>query len=279
MTYKEAYDKGSLILKAAEIDNYLNDARILLEFVCNTDRTALLAFPEREITDECEVEYLRLIKKRSTHIPLQHLTGIQGFMGLDFCVNRDVLIPRADTETLVEEVLLELHDGMSILDMCTGSGCILLSLLNYSNDCTGVGVDISEKALEVAKENAHRLGIEADFIESDLFDKVCGVFDIIVSNPPYIRTCEIEELMPEVRDYDPFIALNGKEDGVTFYRNIIAAAPGHLKQGGLLAFEIGCDQGKLVSDMLVSAGFTDVCIKKDLCGLDRVVTGRKKIDV
>lgn len=279
MTYKEAYDKGSLILKASEIDNYSNDARLLLEFVCETDRTALLAFPEREITKEQEEKYLSVIKKRSTHIPLQHLTGIQGFMGLDFCVNKDVLIPRADTETLVEEVLQNLHDGMRILDMCTGSGCILLSLLHYSNDCEGVGADISPEALSVAKENAGRLNIEASFVESDLFENVSGVFDIIVSNPPYIRTCEIEELMPEVRDYDPFIALNGKEDGVSFYRSIIAKAPLYLKQGGVLAFEIGCDQGKEVSAMMIDSGFTNVSVKQDLGGLDRVVIGRKKIDV
>ncbi len=279
MTYKEAYDKGSLILKASEIDYYSNDARLLLEFVCETDRTALLAFPEREITKEQEEKYLSVIKKRSTHIPLQHLTGIQGFMGLDFCVNKDVLIPRADTETLVEEVLQNLHDGMRILDMCTGSGCILLSLLHYSNDCEGVGADISPEALSVAKENAKRLNIEASFVESDLFENVSGVFDIIVSNPPYIRTCEIEELMPEVRDYDPFIALNGKEDGVSFYRSIIAKAPLYLKQGGVLAFEIGCDQGKEVSAMMIDSGFTNVSVKQDLGGLDRVVIGRKKIDV
>ncbi len=279
MTYREAYDRGSLELKAAEITDFNNDARLLLEYVCKTDRTTLLAYGDREISEDEEAKYFALLKKRAGHVPLQHLTGIQGFMGLDFCVNENVLVPRPDTETLVEEVLRELHDGMSILDMCTGSGCILLSLLNYSNDCVGVGADISEKALEVAKENAKRLGIDADFIESNLFENVEGVFDIIVSNPPYIRTCEIEELMPEVRDHDPFIALNGKEDGVSFYREIIRDAGEHLKGGGFLAFEIGCDQGKTVSDMMKDAGYKDVEVFKDLGGLDRVVKGRKKFNV
>lgn len=279
MNYLKTLNRGRLILKAAEIEECDLDARLLLEYVCKTDRSAVILDPDRELTESEESEYEELLKKRASHIPLQHLTGIQGFMGLDFCVNKDVLIPRQDTESLVEEVMKEMHDGMRILDMCTGSGCILLSLLHYSNDCIGVGADISPAALSVAKKNAERLGIEAEFIESDLFENVDGVFDIIVSNPPYIRTCEIEELMPEVKDHDPFIALNGKEDGVTFYRRIIKDAPDHLVMGGLLAFEIGNDQGKAVSDMMNDAGFTGVCVLKDLCGNDRVVLGRKRIDV
>ena len=279
MKYRQAYEKGSLMLKASDISDYANDARLLLEYVCKTDRTALLAFGDREINADEEAEYEALLAKRAKHVPLQHLTGIQGFMGLDFCVNKDVLIPRPDTETLVEEVMKDLHDGMKVLDMCTGSGCILISLLHYSNDCEGVGVDISRGALAVAKENARRIGVNASFLESDLFEKVEGVFDIIVSNPPYIRTVEIDGLMPEVRDYDPIIALDGKSDGVSFYRDIIAKAPLYLKQGGLLAFEIGCDQGEAVSKMMTESGFTGVEIHKDLCGLDRVVTGRKKINV
>jgi len=279
MTYWDSYEQGSLLLKAAEIEEYALDSRLLLEFVCKTERSALFTHKERVLTEAEEQEYFELIKKRATHIPLQHLTGVQGFMCLEFVVNGDVLIPRADTETLVEVVMKELHDGMKILDMCTGSGCILLSLLHYSNDCEGTGADISAGALKIAKQNAEKLSIDAQFVESNLFEKVEGKYDIIVSNPPYIRTCEIEELMPEVRDHDPFIALNGKEDGVTFYRNIINEAPKYLVRGGLLAFEIGCDQGKAVCDMMTAAGFTGVEVKKDLCGMDRVVTGRTKINV
>jgi len=273
MKYKEAYELGCLRLKAADISDYKTDARLLLEYVCGTTYGDLFTKGESEVSAECEERFNDLLVKRSNHIPLQHLTGRQEFMGLEFLVNENVLVPRADTETLVEEVLKDLHDGMRVLDMCTGSGCILLSLLKFSNDCDGVGVDISEKALEVAKSNSEALNINATFIQSDLFENVEGKFDILVSNPPYIRTCEIEELMPEVRDHDPFIALNGHETGVFFYEKIVAQAPKFLNRGGLLAFEIGCDQGKEVSDIMSRGGFKNVEVINDLCGNPRVVKG------
>ncbi|MBR5993817.1 MAG: peptide chain release factor N(5)-glutamine methyltransferase [Lachnospiraceae bacterium] len=273
MKYKEAYELGCLRLKAADISDYKTDARLLLEYVCGTTYGDLFTKGESEVSAECEERFNDLLVKRSNHIPLQHLTGRQEFMGLEFLVNENVLVPRADTETLVEEVLKDLHDGMRVLDMCTGSGCIILSLLKFSNDCEGVGVDISEKALEVAKSNAEALNINATFIQSDLFENVEGKFDILVSNPPYIRTCEIEELMPEVRDHDPFIALNGHETGVFFYEKIVAQAPKFLNRGGLLAFEIGCDQGKEVSDIMSRGGFKNVEVINDLCGNPRVVKG------
>ncbi|MBO4616491.1 MAG: peptide chain release factor N(5)-glutamine methyltransferase [Lachnospiraceae bacterium] len=273
MKYKEAYELGCLRLKAADISDYKTDARLLLEYVCGTTYGDLFTKGDDEVSIECEARFNELLGKRSNHIPLQHLTGRQEFMGLEFLVNENVLVPRADTETLVEEVLKDLHDGMRVLDMCTGSGCIILSLLKFSNDCEGVGVDISEKALEVAKSNAEALNIKATFIQSDLFENVEGKFDILVSNPPYIRTCEIEELMPEVRDHDPFIALNGHETGVFFYEKIVAQAPKFLNRGGLLAFEIGCDQGKEVSDIMSRGGFKNVEVINDLCGNPRVVKG------
>ena len=162
---------------------------------------------------------------------------------------------------------------MRLLDMCTGSGCILLSLLKFSNDCEGVGSDISDKALEVAKRNAEALGIDAAFVQGDLFESVSGKFDILVSNPPYIRTCEIEELMPEVRDHDPFIALNGHETGIYFYEKIVKAAPEYLNRGALVAFEIGCDQGREVSELMIANGYKNVEVINDLCGNPRVVKG------
>ncbi|MBO4825540.1 MAG: peptide chain release factor N(5)-glutamine methyltransferase [Lachnospiraceae bacterium] len=273
MKYKEAYELGCLRLKAADISDYKTDARLLLEYVCGTTYGDLFTKGDDEVSIECEARFNELLGKRSNHIPLQHLTGRQEFMGLEFLVNENVLVPRADTETLVEEVLKDLHDGMRVLDMCTGSGCIILSLLKFSNDCEGVGVDISEKALEVAKSNSEALNINATFIQGDLFENVEGKFDILVSNPPYIRTCEIEELMPEVRDHDPFIALNGHETGVFFYEKIVAQAPKFLNRGGLLAFEIGCDQGKEVSDIMSRGGFKNVEVINDLCGNPRVVKG------
>lgn len=277
MKYEEAYKYGVLQLKNSNVGEAGLDARILLESVCGVSMGDLYAHPDRLLSDAEEKQYLHFIARRCTREPLQYITGEQWFMGLRFTVNRDVLIPRQDTETLVETVMKELHDDMSVLDVCTGSGCILLSLLKYSNYCNGVGVDLSEAALNVARTNAAELGIEADFVQSDLFDNVKGRFDVIVSNPPYIATDEIGELEPEVKDYEPFMALDGMKDGLFFYRKIISDAGTHLVPGGLLAFEIGCEQGEAVSGLLKAAGYIQIETVKDLCGLDRVVTGRKTV--
>lgn len=273
MTYKELYELGCLKLKAADISDYKTDSRLLLEYCMDTSYGDLFTKGAMEVSTDKEEEFLALIDKRGQHFPLQHLTGSQEFMGLEFKVTKDVLVPRQDTETLVEEVMKKLHDGMRILDMCTGSGCILLSLLHYSNDCEGVGADISNGALKVARENAERLNIKAEFVESDLFSNVTGKFDILVSNPPYIRTCEIEELMPEVRDHDPFLALNGHETGIYFYEKIIDAAEDFLNRGAFVAFEIGNDQGEEVSKLMINAGYKDVEVVNDFCGNPRVVSG------
>ena len=194
-------------------------------------------------------------------------------MGLEFLVDENVLIPRQDTEILVEEVLRELTDGSRILDLCTGSGCILLSLLHYSNDCVGVGSDISEEALCVARKNAERLGIRADFLCGDLFERVGGRYDFIVSNPPYIASGEIRKLMEEVRLHEPLSALDGHEDGLFFYRRIIGECPDYLVRGGSLYLEIGWDQGGAVKALMEEAGFHEVRVTKDYAGLDRVVSG------
>ena len=274
MQYAKLYQIGKEQLQKAGITDAELDARLLLEFICHTDRNALYAHGDQEIEDEKMHDFLQLIEKRAAHIPLQHLTGEQNFMGLDFLVNEHVLIPRQDTEILVEEIMRDLHDGIRILDMCTGSGCILLSLLHYSNDCSGVGVDVSEEALAVARQNADRLAEkQAVFIQSDLFEKVEGSFDLIVSNPPYIRSQEIAGLMPEVREHEPHLALDGKDDGLHFYREIIKGAMPHLKRGGQLFFEIGYDQGEAVQALLAANGYTEIAVVKDYAGLDRVVYG------
>ena len=280
MKYRDLYNQGMEKLSSENIADAKIDARLLLEYVCKTDRNALFLKGDMEVADKEVKEYLELIAKRMKHIPLQHLTGEQDFMGLTFLVNENVLIPRQDTECLVEIVLKHLHDGMRILDMCTGSGCILISLLHYSNDCQGVGVDLSKEALEVATHNAAVLGsngiadeMDATFIQSNLFEKVDGKFDIIVSNPPYIKTEVIKTLMPEVKEYEPMMALDGTKDGLFFYRNIILDAKKHLNRGGQLFFEIGYDQGREVSDLMREAGYVDVELAKDLAGLDRVVYG------
>ncbi len=274
MQYQEIYRMGAARLREAGIEEAELDARLLLEAVCHTNRTELLAHGERELGKAQEAEYQEKIGLREKRIPLQHILGETEFMGLTFLVNEKVLCPRQDTEILVEEVMRQLHDGMRILDMCTGSGCILLSLLHYSNDCSGLGVDLSEEALEVARKNALWLGTdEAEFLCSDLFDKVEGKFEIIVCNPPYIPSGEIDFLMPEVRDYDPRMALDGREDGLFFYRNITKEAPKFLAGGGMLFYEIGCLQGAEVKRIMEQGGFREVEVVKDFAGLDRVVWG------
>lgn len=280
MKYRDLYNQGIEKLSSENIPDAKIDARLLLEYACKTDRNALFLKGDMEVPCEDEKLYWDLISKRMERIPLQHLTGEQEFMGLTFEVNEYVLIPRQDTECLVEIVLKHLHDGMYILDMCTGSGCILISLLHYSNDCQGVGVDLSEEALKVATHNASVLGnngitntLDATFVQSDLFEKVDGKFDIIVSNPPYIKTEVIDTLMPEVKNYEPMMALDGMEDGLHFYRRIILDAKKHLNRGGQLFFEIGYDQGEEVSRLLCENGYVDVEVCKDLAGLDRVVYG------
>ena len=296
MRYDELYRCGAKQLRQADIAEAELDARLLLEFVCHTDRNTLLAHGDLEVTPEQEETYVNYIAKRAEHIPLQHLTGEQEFMGLPFTVNEHVLIPRQDTEILVEEAMRHLHDGMEILDMCTGSGCILLSLLHYSNRCTGVGVDISEEALAVARQNAGRVlgsemaetGFAADdgmigtvenmtgvsFIRSDLFEKLdqSRKFDLLVSNPPYIPTQVIGTLMPEVREHEPLSALDGKDDGLFFYRKISKEAKRYLYRGAHLLYEIGCDQGAAVSDILRSEGYREIEVIQDFAGLDRVVS-------
>lgn len=278
MTYRECYEQGCRTLQAAGIEEAALDARLLLEAVCGTDRNDLLVHGEQPVEPEAEEKYFGWIGKRAGRIPLQQLTGEQDFMGLTFTVNENVLIPRQDTEILVEEVLKELHDGMRILDMCTGSGCILLSLLHYSNDCEGLGVDLSAEALEVAGRNVLKVltpekAEHAHFLQSDLFEKVEGKFEIIVSNPPYIASAEVDRLMPEVRDHEPRMALDGTEDGLEFYRRIIAEAGQYLVSSGMLFFEIGYDQGQAVSELMREHGYREVQVVQDYAGLDRVVFG------
>ncbi len=278
MTYRESYEAGRRALTDAGVEEAGLDARLLLEYVCGTDRNTLLVHGDRKLDEAQESFFSSLIEKRAERIPLQHLTGTQNFMGLEFEVNEQVLIPRQDTEILVEEALKELHDGMRVLDMCTGSGCILISLLSYSNDCRGVGVDLSGEALRVAERNVRRLlnREKADgiaLVQGDLFENVEGQFDMLVSNPPYIRTKELETLMPEVREHEPRMALDGAEDGICFYKRIVEGSKRHLKRGGMLLFEIGCDQAVEVSELMREAGYREVRVIKDYAGHDRVVAG------
>ncbi len=273
MTLKEAYEYGQKQLKTAEIDDAQLDAWYLLEYVTGITRARYFVDVNRVLSEEQERQYCDVVAMRMTHIPLQHITGVQEFMGLEFTVNEHVLVPRQDTEVLVECVLDILQPGMRILDMCTGSGCILISLLKLCGGVSGTGVDISKEALEIAYKNAKNQAVEAEFIYSDLFERVTDRYDVIVSNPPYIRSSVIQELKEEVKFHDPILALDGKADGLHFYRRIISESKQFLNKAGKLYFEIGHDQGEEVCKLMEEAGFADITLKKDLAGLDRVVFG------
>ena len=276
MTYREAIETGTRILQKENIADAKIDAWYLLQMACKIDRNFYYLHEEDELTAEQQSEYESTVHKRAEHVPLQYIIGEQEFMGLKFKVNSNVLIPRQDTETLVEEALRVVEPGMRVLDLCTGSGCIIISLAKNVADISCTGSDISKQALLVAKENAKANEVEVEWERSDLFENISGPFDLIVSNPPYIPTGEIPGLMPEVRDFEPVDALDGKEDGLYFYRIITEKSPEYLTSDGYLYFEIGYDQGEAVSAMMRQCGYTQVEVIKDLAGNDRVVKGRKK---
>ena len=273
MTYREAEQKGEKLLQAAGITDAKTDAWLLLEMVAHIDRIFYFMHSGDEVEPEVLSEYERVLEKRAEHVPLQYITGEQEFMGMTFHVNSNVLIPRQDTETLVEETLKVVEPNMKVLDLCTGSGCVLLSILKNAPTVTGVGSDISKQALLVAKENAKLHELDAEWVRSNLFDNVSDTFDVIVSNPPYIAQEEILKLMPEVSQFEPLQALDGGVDGLDFYRNITREAPNYLKENGWLLFEIGYDQGEAVRHLMHEAGFEGVLVIKDLAGNDRVVRG------
>ena len=274
MTYREGLAAGEKILGKAGIVDAKTDTWLLMEMACKIDRNFYYMHMMEDMTEEQAKQYQLLIKKRAERVPLQYITGEQEFMGLTFTVNSSVLIPRQDTETLVEEALKAAKPGMNILDMCTGSGCVLISILK-NVDAKGIGYDISKQALNVAKENAKRNHVVCEFERSDLFENVDGTYDIIVSNPPYIPTEVIHTLMPEVKEFEPMEALDGMEDGLHFYRRIVREAKEHLAKGGYLMLEIGHDQGASVSEMLEYGGYAEVRVIKDLARNDRVVIGKR----
>ena len=342
MTYREALDWGREQLQRAGISDVDPDTGYLMEYVSGMKHMDLMFAGNGQMEDGLLDRYKACIKKRARHIPLQQITGSQNFMGLSFRVNEHVLCPRQDTETLAEEGLKilgrlrgeklkrpahsdsgnilagmgeESWDGkMHILDLCTGSGCILISLLYLAQrelgfrleakpgasaearmdepplsderrgqkreeggdwSLDGLGTDLSEEALALARENARRNGVPAAFLVSDLFDRLEGTYDLITANPPYIPSGQVDELMPEVRDHEPHMALDGGEDGLAFYRRILAGISAHLNAGGYLLVEIGCDQGEAVKAILADGPFDEIRVVRDLAGRDRVVSGRR----
>ena len=276
ITWQEAYRQAINELSQQGVMEAELDAWYLLESVTGMSRTDFLMRRGDPLKEEQlpQVERFRqLVERRGQRIPLSYLTGWRNFCGLEFAVNEAVLIPRQDTECLVE-ALLPQAKGAEILDMCTGSGCIAISLAVLGKASAVTGVDISDGALAVARSNGERLAPQVRFLQSDLFEQVEGRYDIIVSNPPYIQSEVIETLEPEVKDHEPRLALDGTADGLFFYRRIVELAPQYLREGGTLAFEIGYDQGVDVSELMRNQGFCDVIVKPDLTGLDRVVLGR-----
>lgn len=274
MTLQEALQYGTKVLEEQGIEDASLDAWLLLEFVTGIQRGMYLLRKNEPITEVDWCSYQDKITIRRNHIPLQHITGEQEFMGLPFYVNEDVLIPRQDTEVLVEEVLKLCRPDWKVLDVCTGSGCIAISLKKLAKEITMHALDISEPALLVAKRNAVRNQVDIQWMKSNLLEKIEGNYDLIVSNPPYIKSSVIPELMIEVKEHEPILALDGKEDGLYFYREIIKNSKSHLKGGGFLCFEIGYDQGKEVSQLMEAEGFYEVTTIPDLTGLDRVVIGK-----
>ena len=334
---QELYQEGRKQLTEAGIGEAALDARLLLEYACGITHELLLAHPDKPVAKEAAKAYLELITQRAKRVPVAYLTKTQEFMGLTFKVNENVLIPNPDTETLVEAALERLRgdkgDGFKchlnskvtfgpvpfvtsatddgtvrILDLCTGSGCVGLSLLHYSTGTTLVATDISEDALHVARENAHALGLaeRAEFVKCDVYpsesrgtgtvthfsqcreqptvsaEKRVSVpvpmthrYNLIVANPPYIATDVIETLAPEVKCAEPRLALDGGTDGLAFYRRILKDIETYLAPGGSLLVEIGFDQGSAVAELFRAAGLRDVRVLKDLNGLDRVVAGHR----
>lgn len=296
MTLQELWKEGNQILSEAGIPEARLDARYLLEWASGQDHSFLLLHPEHTVAEEVVQSYRNAIRQRCHHMPLQYITGEQEFMGLSFRVNESVLIPRQDTELLVETVLEHLHrqpaKPVRILDMCCGSGCIGLSLWLLAEGNRDqmrmaelkkpggepypvVLADVSPEALQVARENATRLHADVSIVESDIWNHISGRYGIIVSNPPYIPSHVVDTLMPEVQQYEPRLALDGAEDGLSFYRRIIEQADGYLEEDGYVFFEIGFDQADDVRQILVGAGFEEVTVKQDLAGLDRVIYARK----
>lgn len=277
-TLQQVIKAGEEALRIAGIDNPAFDSFELMSMIMGIDRSYYFLHGNDLVAADVCAEFEEMIARRADHVPLQHITGYAGFWRHRFHVNEHVLVPRQDTEILVTEALTKIDTESTVLDMCTGSGCIIISLALETHFKKGLGVDISREALKVAALNKAELAADnVEFIESDLFAGIPAdiKFDVIVSNPPYIRTEDIAGLDEEVRSHDPLLALDGHDDGLFFYKEITNGATFCLKQGGWLIYETGYDQAEDVTKIMSRCGFTDIATVKDLAGLDRVVLGRK----
>mgnify|MGYP005805112225 FL=1 len=280
MTVKEVREKIQKRLQKAGIEDFKYEVWMLLEWKLGIGRAEYFMDSDREIPDKAWMSLNEVLRERERRVPLQYLMGSCEFMGYTFEVDERVLIPRQDTECLVELAVEKIRQTLreqascQVLDLCTGSGCIGISVKLLCPEAEVTLSDVSEGALDVAKKNAWNLGASVRTIESDLFENIQGSYDYILSNPPYIPSRVIEGLMPEVREFEPRIALDGTEDGLYFYRAIAEDAVGYLRPGGWLIFEIGQEQGEDLLSILREQGFENTEIKKDLAGLDRIAVGR-----
>ena len=259
-------------LKENNIDE--REARLLLSLCLGISKEQTINI--KEIDDEDNTRFIELVEKRCQGIPYAYLSGHKEFMGLDFEVNENVLIPREDTETLVLKAIKiakENYNYPKVLDLCTGSGCIAISIFK-NLECEMIGSDISQDALNVANQNATNNKANVRFIRSNLFSNINEKFDIIVSNPPYIRTDEIKFLQKEVKDNEPILALDGGKDGLDFYRNISKGAKDFLNNNGFLLFEIGFDEAKEVVEILKEEHYKSIEVVKDLSNNDRVIVAK-----
>lgn len=276
MTIKEAIGKATIKLKIKNIDSPKLKARLLMQYVLKQNRQYIMVYDDKKLTQAQEEKYFKVIEKLIKGIPLQHITHQQEFMKMNFYVNGDVLIPRADTEVLVEEVIeiAKKINARKILDLCTGSGAIAISLAKYIENSQITATDISEEALTIAEKNAENNNVEKQiaFLPSDLFEELPKEkYDMIVSNPPYIKREVIKTLEKQVQR-EPLMALDGGWDGLDFYRKIIHQADEFLKYDGYLCLEIGYDQKRNVMELIErEEKYTNTYSKKDLYGNDRIV--------
>lgn len=282
MTYAEILAEGRKVLAGAGIVSPEVDAFYLFEAAAGTCRAEYLLKKDQQAPDDIKEKFRRFIEQREAHVPYQYILGEADFCGYKFKVDENVLIPRLDTEVLAWETIKLIPEGSvgsKVLDMCTGSGCIGITIKKERPAVKLCLSDISENALKLAQENAANnladMAEDIEFILSDLFESIAPVFDIIVSNPPYVTEREFAALDPEVRDHEPELALLAGVDGLDVYKRLIPGAAEHLNEGGFLMLEIGCSQAAAVEGLMRRAGFSDIYIKKDLVGLDRVVCGRK----
>lgn len=280
MTVQELLKSGEKMLAAAGIAEPKEEAKLLFRELFDLSLSKLILSYQSEAAQEQVCLYQEAIGKRARRVPLQHIVGHAPFFGRDFLVSEEVLIPRFDTEILVEEAIQEiltfdikeLEAGtFSVLDLCTGSGCIGITLKLEVPEIQMTCTDISAKALQVAQKNASKLSAEVNFLEGDLFQHLSQKFQVIVSNPPYIKIEEIETLEEEVKSHDPYLALSGGTDGLDFYRRIAKEVSPFLTENGVLLLEIGEEQGADVSALFQQAGFSYSKVVQDLAGLNRVV--------